>query len=237
MRKGHDFAHIGRGIGLLIVEALLEQRIELSVGFAATLAAIIVAQLDLVAELALARRVIHQRHQPHVRPIDQFFGFLHHTRHRNFAAQVQEVFGAKQVRLARGCDRLRQHARPAVNFLGAILAPDPQRIQHGGDARCRQLSVVGNHRRDRIPEYFRARHIVHFEMVGVKLDQPGHDQVTARILAACRRTALAEFGDAAVGESNPAALDHAIGEHDAGVTEGGLSPCHLTSLPSSRGGK
>ena len=74
-------------------------------------------------------------------------------------------------------------------------------------------------------------------MVGVQLDQAGHDQVAARILAACRRTALAEFGDAAIDESNPAALDHAIGEHDAGVTEDGLLPCHLTSLPSSRGGK
>ena len=132
------------------------------------------------------------------------------------------MIGAKQVGIARGCDRLRQHARPAVNFLGAILAPDPQRIQHGGDARCRQLSVVGNHRRDRIPEYFRARHIVHFEMVGVQLDQAGHDQVAARILAACGRASFAEFGDAAIDESNPAALDHAIGQDDDGVAEDGF---------------
>src|SRR4029450_2107950 len=58
MRKGHDFTHVGRGIRLLVTEALLEQRIELGVGLAAPLAAIIVAQLHLVAELALARRVI-----------------------------------------------------------------------------------------------------------------------------------------------------------------------------------
>jgi hypothetical protein len=41
------------------VKALLEQRVELCVGFAATFAAVIVTQLDLIAELALARRVVH----------------------------------------------------------------------------------------------------------------------------------------------------------------------------------
>ena len=228
MGERDDLTHVGRGIRLLIVKALLEQRIELGVGFAAPLAAIIVAELDLIAELALPRRVVHQRHQPHVRPVDQLLGFFDHARHRDFAAQVQKVIGAKQVRIARGCDRFCEHACPAVNLLGAILAPDPQRIQHGGDAGSGQLSVVGNHRRDRIPKYLWARHIMHFQMVGVQFDQAGHDQVTTGILTACGRIAFAELGDAAVGESNPAALDHAIGQHDAGVTEDGFLPCHLT---------
>ncbi len=35
----------------------------------------------------------------------------------------------------------------------------------------------------------------------------------------CRRVAFADFGDAAIGEGDPAALDHAIGQHDAGVAE------------------
>ena len=74
-------------------------------------------------------------------------------------------------------------------------------------------------------------------MVGVQLDQTGHDQVAAGVLAACRRASLAELGDAAVSESDPAALDHAIGQHDPGVTEDCFLPCHLTSLPSSGGGK
>ncbi len=50
----HDLAHVGRGILLLVLEALGEQLVELGVGLAAALAAVIVAQLDLVAELALA---------------------------------------------------------------------------------------------------------------------------------------------------------------------------------------
>jgi hypothetical protein len=74
-------------------------------------------------------------------------------------------------------------------------------------------------------------------MVGVQFDQAGHDQVATGILAAGGRIALAKPGNAAVGKGDPAALDHAIGQHDAGVTEDGFLPCHLTSLPSSGGGK
>jgi hypothetical protein len=69
---------------------------------------------------------------------------------------------------------------------------------------------------------------VHFQMVGVQLDQARHDQVAAGILAARRRVALTESSDAAVGDSDPAALDHTIGEHDAGVTENRFLRRHLT---------
>ena len=51
--------------------------------------------------VALARRVVHQRDQPHVRPARELRRVLDHHRHRDFAAQVQEVIGAKQVRIAR----------------------------------------------------------------------------------------------------------------------------------------
>ena len=47
---------------------------------------------------------------------------------------MQEVFGAQQIGVARRGDRFRQNAGTAIDFLGAVLAPDPQRIQHGGDA-------------------------------------------------------------------------------------------------------
>ena len=93
-----------------------------------------------------------------------------------------------------------------------------------------QLPVVGDDGGDRIPVHLRARHVVRFEMIGVQLDQAGHDQVAAGVLAACRRIALAELGDAAVGEGDPAALDHAVGQHDAGVAEDGLVPCRSHHL-------
>ena len=151
---------------------------------------------------------------------------------------MQEVIGAQQVLLARRRDRRRQHACPAVDFLRAVLAPDPQRIQHRGDPRRRELPVIGDHRRDRIPKHLWTRHIVRFEVVGVQFDQAGHDQVAAGILAAGGRFAFAIFRDAAVGQSHPALLDHAIGQHDTGVAEevSGLVEV-ISILPSSRGGK
>ena len=97
---------------------------------------------------------------------------------------MQEVIGPQEIGVARRCDRFGQHARPAVDLLGAVLAPDPKRIQHGGDARCRELPVIGDHSGDRIPEHFWARHIMRFEVIGVQFDQAGHDQVAGRVLAA-----------------------------------------------------
>ena len=65
------------------------------------------------------------------------------------------------------------------------------------------------------------------------------DAPKGSIDAAFGGVAFAEFGDTAIGYRDPAALDHAIGQHDAGITEDGLVWCrsHLTSLPSCRGGK
>ena len=51
-------------------------------------------ELDCVAELPLARRVIHERQEPHMRALHQLLGFRHHQRHRHLAAQMQEVLDA-----------------------------------------------------------------------------------------------------------------------------------------------
>jgi putative phosphonate metabolism protein len=61
-----------------------------------------------------------------------------------------------------------------------------------------------------------------FEVIGVQLDQAGHDQVAAGILAAGRRLAVAELGDAAIGDGDPAALDHVIRQNDPGVAKDGF---------------
>ena len=133
MSQRHDLAHIGRRVCLLIRKTPFEQNVQFGVGHAGAFAAIIVAQLAFVAKLALPRRVIHQRHQAHIRPPNQLLGFLDHARHRDFAAQVQEMIGTQQIGIARRCDRLSQHARLSIDLFGAVLAPDPQRIQHRGD--------------------------------------------------------------------------------------------------------
>ena len=75
-------------------------------------------------------------------------------------------------------------------------------------------------------------------MIGVQFDQARHDEVAGGVLAAGGRVAFAEFGDTAIGNGDPAAFDHAIGQHDAGIAEDGFLLVEVISrLPSSRGSK
>ena len=55
------------------------------------------------------------------------------------------------------------------------------------------------------------------EMIGVQFDQTRQQQIAAEILTALRRRALPDFGDHPAGHGEPAALDHAVGEHDLGI--------------------
>ena len=106
-------------------------------------------------------------------------------------------------------------AASPLDVLGAFLAPDAQRIEHRGDAAGRELRIVGHHRRHRVPVHLRPRHVVRFEVVGVKLDQAGNDEVARNIFGARRRWAAAEVGDHAVLRDDEAGLDHRVGEHQA----------------------
>jgi hypothetical protein len=56
-----------------------------------------------------------------------------------------------------------------------------------------------------------------FEVIGMQFDKPGQQQVASQIDAAFRRVALAEFGNRAAGDGEPAALDYSIGEHNPGI--------------------
>ncbi len=51
----------------------------------------------------------------------------------------------------------------------------------------------------------------------MQFDKPGQQQVASQIDAAFRRVALAEFGNRAAGDGEPAALDYSIGEHNPGI--------------------
>ncbi len=67
-----------------------------------------------------------------------------------------------------------------------------------------------------------------FEMIGVQFDQAGHDQIAACILAAARRVAVADFSDTAIGDRDPASIDHAIRKNNPGVADDGFGYCiHL----------
>ncbi len=68
-----------------------------------------------------------------------------------------------------------------------------------------------------------------FEMIGVQLDQAGHDQVAAGVVRAFGRVALTEFGDTAAGHRDPAALDDTVGQHDAGIANDDIRRFHPSS--------
>ena len=166
--------------GMLV--PLFEHHVELDVGETAGLAAIIVAQLRLVAKLALPRRVIHQREQPHLGAADQRPRLVDHVGHRHLAAQVQEMIRPQHVGVARRRDGVGEQRRLAADFVGAFLAPDAQRIQNRRDAADGELAVIRNHRRYRVPMHLGTRHVVRFDVIGVKLDKAGDDEVACHVL-------------------------------------------------------
>ena len=86
---------------------------------------------------------------------------------------MQKMIGPQQIAVARRCDGLGQYPGAPVNVLGTVLTPDPQRIQHRGDAACRQLPVIGNYRSKRVPEYLGPRDVMRLEVIGVQFDQAG----------------------------------------------------------------
>ncbi len=58
-----------------------------------------------------------------------------------------------------------------------------------------------------------------FEMIGVQFDKTRQQEIAAKILATFRRPTLADLTDDAAGDGKPAALDHAVGEHDLRVCQ------------------
>ena len=180
-------AVVRRGVAVRLLAPLLEHDVELGIGEPAGLAAVIVAQLLLVAELALAGRVVHQRDEPDVVAVDQCVASSTTLRHRHLAAQMEVMADPQHVGAARRGDRLGEQRRFAAHVLGAFLAPDAQRIEHRGDAAGRELRVVGHHRRHRVPVHLRPRHVMRFDVVGVELDEAGNDEVAPDVLGARRR--------------------------------------------------
>ena len=125
-----------------------------------------------VAPLALARRVVHHRHQAQQRMVGIGLEHFHHARIGDFAAQVEQMIGAQQIGGARrgdALDRIRQDA-PALAAVAVVA--DADRVEHGGDAGADDLRIVRQHRRQgRRPDRAGARLEMLLHVVGMDLDQ------------------------------------------------------------------
>jgi len=130
---------------------------------------------------------------------------------------MQEMIDPQHPGIARLSDGAGQDRGFAADVLGGLLAPDPQRIEHRGDAAGRELAIIGDYCRERIPEHFRARHVMGLDMIGVQLDQPRNDKIAGHILPRRRRRALAEFRDLSLRHRDPAGREHAVRQHQARV--------------------
>ena len=135
-------------------------------------ALIIFAILLAVGELALSRRVIHQRHQRHRLTTNQFFKQRQGSVMRQLAAQVQAVFGAVEtalLRLLHGIDHLLQ----ILKTIAAIAhVANRHRVQHGGDAARHHQRVVATHCRVGGPVHFWTRGEEFIQIIGMQLNQP-----------------------------------------------------------------
>src|SRR5216684_2935151 len=111
---------------------------------------------------------------------------------------MKEMVRAQHVGGTRCRDRVGEQRRLAADLVGAFLAPDAQRIQHRRDAADGELAVIGHHRRYRVPMHLGTRHVVRFDMVGVKLDQARDDEIAGHVLGARRRQAAAELATSTI---------------------------------------
>jgi len=115
VRQRNDLAHVGCGIRLLIDKPPLEQHVEFGVGHAGALATVIIAQFDLIPELALpGRMIISDINRTSGRPISSLASST--TLGIGISQRkMQEVIGAQQVFLARRRDRRGQDAGAAID--------------------------------------------------------------------------------------------------------------------------
>jgi hypothetical protein len=140
-RERDESAIIVRRVRRLIFDPLGEQLVKFSIGQAALFAAIIVAQLALVAELPLTGRVVHHRSETDLAETNQCARLGEDSRHRHLATQMQKMFDAQQVCRARLRDRPGQQIGLSVGLLDTLLPPNPQRIEDRGDAAGGELTV------------------------------------------------------------------------------------------------
>ena len=141
----------------------------------------VVAELGDVGELPLPGGVVHQADDADPVGGVELVELRLERLGAELGAQVQPVADAQRIGVVEPSERAGERARVlAVAGLAAgDQRADPERVEDGGDPGAGQLGVVGEDRRRLRPAHAGAGLEVALEVVGVKLDQAGAEEVAA----------------------------------------------------------
>jgi hypothetical protein len=214
----HDLATMLGGVPVVQLDGARLEDLELLLAHA-VLADVVLLELLRIEKLALARRVVVDRDQADQRQVDPAVDRLDGIVGRDLAAQVQAMLGARQPALAHRADRL-DHAGTVLHAVRvAAHVAQRQRIEHRGDTRGGDLGVVRHNRGEARPLYAGTWREVLLHVVGMQLDQAGHQVVALEVdRRGAGGVAGRDLDDAAIAH-NDGAVELGIAGNDAAVGE------------------
>ena len=172
-----------------------------------------------IAELPLARRVIHERDDMDRVALGISLRLLDHVGRGDFAAQMREVFGTQESGRGGGLNGIGERPQILAERREVGIGAGAERIVDRGDTGGGDLRVVGDHSAERVPADLWPRGEVALEMIGMELDQAGDDGVASQIKTCLGSIALAKIGDAPLRNRKPPAPDHAVRQDQRGVRQ------------------
>ena len=178
-----------------------------------------------VFPLALARRVVHQRHHAHQRVVDKRRKQFQRIGRGQLAAHMQQVVCAQHA-TRRKVAQAFQHRVPfaAAHAVGVRLA-HAQRVEHRGDSCRRNLGVMGQERRGVVPTHLGAGHEVALKIVGVHFHHAGNQVVALQVHGADGGAIALVYGADRAALALQAAVNYFVCQHQAGVGKGDGGAC------------
>ena len=223
---GHDGPHLARqphGGGLVRGAVTVADRgqlgdmgVELRVRDA-VFPLLVFLQLRQIAELAIARRVVHQADKADAVIVAECGQFGLHRFGTDLGAQMDKMADPRLVRGGQRVDFLDQRQGVGLGIGAVPDRPHPQRVKDGGDADAGQFSVMGEDGGGVGPVHAGARLHVAFQIVGVQLDQTGRDVIPAAVDGPRgNRVAFGDPGDVVALKMQRAA-HHPVGQDQVGI--------------------
>ena len=140
-----------------------------------------------IAELALARRVIHQADYADSVLWAELGHFIKQRRRTDLGSQVKEVADPKMPCGTHGQQIICQTTGIfRIGTISGFERSHSQRIKHGGYAGRGQFGIMRQQRRKMRPSNRWSRLDMTFKVVGMQLDQAGQNEATAAIQRASR---------------------------------------------------